>query len=376
MGLAAAPRGEPLRLRGPAFARGRAQAELRADCKAAVQAAVEARLAEIAPLLARPDSAAFLAAQRAATERLYPEALAEIEGLAAGFALPAERLFAYLHASTMLDRAACEHTRADGCTAFALRTAEGAFLAKNRDYREEHRALQQVMLHEPDRGLAFLVIGSLGAPGCFSSGVNAAGLALADTATHSRDLGPGLHRYFLLTLLLHRCASVEEALARIQSLPHTGGGCLVLADAGGALAAVELGHRRLGIERPRSRAIGRTNHHRLAATAPANLVGGDRIEAQANSIARLACLGLALDRLEAGAGPDAFAALLARHADAEGPAFCRHGGPDGATTISGALWDTVRRRLWFCAGPPCRGGWRRFDLAPEPAAQAKGSPIR
>jgi hypothetical protein len=364
------PRETPLLLEGEPFARGLAQARARPDLVPAVHAAVELRLAELDGALDRPEIEAFLEAQRAATLRLFPEVLAEIEGIGQGFAIAPARLFAFLHASVIAELLEAETGEAEGCTAFAVRTRTGALLAKNRDYRDEHRASQQVMLHRPARGRSFLVVGSLGAPGCFSSGINEDGLALADTAAPTRDLGPGLNRYFLLTLLLERCATVDEALALLRATPHTGSGCLVLADAAGEVAAVELGHRAVGIERGKAGRIGRTNHHRLSETAHANLLTPHRAAAHGNSIARQAALGLALGRLAQAPGPDDLAALLARHADAEGPAFCRHGGDDLAATISGAIWDTGARRLVFCAGPPCSGAWRTFDLH----ATSSGSP--
>lgn len=369
-----APADRPLRFEGGPYERGRAQADVRPDLVEAVRAAVELRLREVEGALERPDVRAFLDGQRAATERYFPDVLAEIEGIGAGFGIEPARLFAFLHASTIADLLACRQDAAEGCTAFAVRTGGGALLAKNRDYRDEHRALQQVMLHRPADGRSFLVVGSLGAPGCFSSGINAAGLALADTATRTRDLGPGLHRYFLLTLLLQRCATVEEALASIRATPHTGSGCLVLADAAGDLAAVELGHRAVGIERGEAGRIGRTNHHRLPETAPGNLLSEANAHSHGNSIARAAVLGLALERFGAMPGADAVGARLARHADAEGPGFCRHGEGDLAATISGAIFDTGALRLFFCAGPPCGGAWRRFELDPSDLPSEFGSP--
>lgn len=362
-----APTAEPLVFHGGPRERGRAQAVARPDLVPAVRAAVERRLGEVAGALDRPDICAFLAEQRAATERLYPEVLDEIRGIADGFGIGEGRLFAFLHASTIADLLERDAAEPDGCTAFAVRTPDGALLAKNRDYRDEHRALQQVMLHRPARGRAFLVVGSLGAPGCFSSGINAEGLAAADTATRTRALGPGLHRYFLLTLLLERSADVAAALTLVRATPHTGGGCLVLADAAGAVAAVELGHRRLGIERGTAGWIGRTNHHLLAETAPADLVTPGTARAHAHSKARLSVLRAALARLPEPPGADAVGQLLARHGDGPEPAFCRHGGDDLAATLSGAIWDTASRRLLFCAGPPCSGAWRAFDLEPEAA---------
>ncbi|MEZ5884063.1 MAG: carcinine hydrolase/isopenicillin-N N-acyltransferase family protein [Paracoccaceae bacterium] len=67
------------------------------------------------------------------------------------------------------------------------------------------------------------------------------GLALADTQVAVRHHRVGWLRYFLMTRILARCGTVAEALALIRACPHAGGGTLVLADAQGATAAVELG---------------------------------------------------------------------------------------------------------------------------------------
>src|SRR3546814_3909336 len=78
--------------------------------------------------------------------------------------------------------------------------------------------------------------------------MNSGGLALADTAVATTDHGVGWLRYFLMTRLLARHATVAAALEDIRGLAHAGGGSLVLADASGALAAVDLGHSKVCTE--------------------------------------------------------------------------------------------------------------------------------
>src|SRR3546814_7857761 len=78
--------------------------------------------------------------------------------------------------------------------------------------------------------------------------MNSDGLALADTAAATTDHGVGWLRYFLMTRLLARHATVAAALEDIRGLVHDGGGSLVLADAGGALASVDLGHSKVRSE--------------------------------------------------------------------------------------------------------------------------------
>jgi len=357
--------GAALRLVGGPRARGRAQAELCPDAVAHVRHAIAHRLEETTLALARPDIRAFIDAQHAATQRLYPEILAEIAGIAEGFGVAATTLFDYLHCSSAADLAACVEQRPDGCTALAL-TARGgqALVAKNRDYRAEHIPIQRVMLHADPawNGRQILVVGSLGSPGNFSSGMNSDGLAIADTASRTSDMGPGLHRYFLLTRLLVDCSDVDSALAAIRSTRHTGSGLLLLGDARGAVAAVELGHRNVGFEHRSSGRVGRSNHFVTPAMAPRNLAVAGSMAAQTNSVRRFAALDRRLAALPEPPDREDVRRLLGAHDADGGEAFCRHGGAHGSTTISGAIWDTAARSLLFASGNPCGAGWCHFGF--------------
>lgn len=355
----------PLLLRGDAHGRGLAQAALNPDMVEPVRHAIRHRLAETGTALARDDVRRFIGAQRVHTQAHYPEILAEIAGIAEGFGLPEGQVFDYLHCSSAMDIAALPEHDPDGCTSFALATpAHGALLAKNRDYRNEHVAIQRVVRHvDPAwNGRELLVIGSLGSPGNFSSGINNAGLAVADTASRTTDMGPGFHRYFLLTWLLVHCASVDEALAAIRRITHTGSGLLVLADETGAVASVELGHRRVGIERAAAGRTGRTNHFVTSTMTSYNLNVVDSAPSRANSARRWTALQPLLAGLPGNAVPGD-AALLLRHHDPLGHAgFCRHGGGDLSTTIAGAIYATRDRTLHAAFGQPCTAPWRRYAL--------------
>lgn len=359
------PGDAPMRLDGDAYARGRAQARLRPDLIAHVRHAVAHRLEETAPAFARAEMRDFIAAQHRVTQALYPEILEEIAGIADGFGIGRETLFDYLHCSSAADLAAIAEHRPDGCTAVAA-TARGghALVAKNRDYRAEHIPIQRVMLHDDPawKGRRLLVIGSLGSPGNFSSGMNSDGLAVADTASRTSDMGPGLHRYFLLTWLLVTCRDVDQALAAIRGMTHTGSGLLLLGDASGAVAAVELGHRRIGFEHRSSGRVARSNHFVTPAMAPANLDVGGSAASRANSERRFAALEQRLAGLPAAPGDADIQALLCRHDEDGGEAFCRHGGDQLSTTISGAIWDTAGRTLAMAAGNPCSATWRRYGF--------------
>jgi isopenicillin-N N-acyltransferase like protein len=274
-----------LRLEGDARSRGRAQALAEPGRVEDVRAAVRLRLdrAAAAGHLGAP-ARGFLEVQQRLTATLLPEAMREVEGIAEGFGLSEADLFAYLHLGTLADLARTADAT-DGCSAWAVAAGpEGPLVVKNRDFRGEHVGLQRVMLQADPawRGRTVLCVGSLGSPGAYSSGMNSDGFALVDTQVATTDHAPGVLRYFLMTHLLARCATVAEALDLIRTLPHAGGGTLVMADAGGAIAAVELGASVQAVERGGS-CVARTNHFtspELAATTieepDAPVVGGSQ----------------------------------------------------------------------------------------------------
>lgn len=324
-------------LRGNPRERGLGQARACPEAAAAVRDAIRSRLA------AAPRDLRFLEAQAKLTASLAPEAMQEVCGIANGFGLGMDEAFDFLHIGCLNDLAAIARDE-DGCTAFAR---EGV-VAKNRDFRPEHAALQRIFLHEDPAwgGRRVLCLGSLGAPGAWSSGMNSDGLALADTQIATDDHGPGMLRYFLMNRLLATCATVEQALAAIRALPHAGGGSLVLADASGACAAVELRHGRVDIEP--GACVARTNHYTAAP---------ERLPAVAHSVGRLATLRAAL----AEAPERDPRAVLALHAPV---ALCRHA-PDPSPTLAGAVWNARTREALVALGPPCSTPWQRFEPGAE-----------
>lgn len=356
-----------LELTGDGRSRGRGHAG-GGDAEA-VRAAILGRLRDAVPVLERADSRRYLRDVAAYTRATAPQSFAEVEGIADAYGLEFEAVFAFLHLSILSDREAAAGDT-DGCSAWAARGPDGAaWIGKNRDFRGEHRAIQRLFLHRDPEwgGRRLLCVGSLGAPAAYSSGINSDGLALADTAIPTTDHGVGLNRYFLMTEILARCATVDEALAYIGSVEHAGGGSLVLGDAGGGRAAVELGHSALGVERGAGDApVSRTNHFVSSELRDANLrrPGEPMI---GSSTGRLATLRAALAEFPGesmpGEGvPGWAAATMSSHDDGGRTGLCRHGQDGDATTLSSALFATGELSLYFRDGNPCRSDWSRCTL--------------
>jgi len=349
-----------LQLAGSAYARGRGQSAAghAVQVRAATVGRVETARAEG---LFDEASLAYIAAQRAFHAHHDADGMSELLGIAEGYGLPEAELFAHLHLGTLRDlKGGAALT--DGCSAWAVgQGPDGPLVVKNRDYSGQHLGIQSLARHVgPDVATgAMLCLGSLGSPGAYSSGINAAGLALADTQVSVATHRVGWLRYFLMTRLLARCATVAEAVAFIRTTRHAGGGTLVLADASGATAAVELGAGAVTVASGAQ--VWRTNHLTGALAAETLPPRDDSIAG--NSRDRFAYLARTLPGAQWSRAKAR--ALMATHPDtAPGAApICQHGQADAAETISSAVYSCNLRQVDFCEGNPCTGAWRTVTLA-------------
>ncbi len=348
-----------LDLSGSAYDRGRQQAELCPDRVADVMVVVTRRLRRLGPALAAPQVVEWLDAQHAFTRDHDPDGYVEVQGIAEGFGLAADALFAYLYGSVIADLAVAP-APADGCTAWAApRGISGPVVVKNRDFRGAHGGLQCVFRHQdPDwGGRRVLCVGSLGSPGAYSSGMNTDGLAVADTQIRTFDHGDGWLRSFLMTRILRECATVSEAVALVFRVRHAGGGTLLMGDASGAVAAIELAHSAVAAEEPGdSGFVARTNHFVTDRLHGLDLAPSDDVSIR-SSRARLATLEHALRAMPVPFELDGIRALMSRHGDSASAGLCRHDTDRNVQTLSCAVYDCRTPALQFSPDAPCAGRW-------------------
>lgn len=357
--------GTPIEYAGSAEERGLAQAATaRAADVAEMRAATVGRVAT-----ARADGVIdaqaehYLSAQYAFMQANAPHSMAEVSGIAKGFDLPEWDIFTHLHLGTLRDLKSGARLDSDGCSAWAVSDGpEGPLVVKNRDLSGPHKGVQTVARHSgPDIATGkMLCVGSFGSPGAYSSGINAKGLALADTQVAVATHRVGWLRYFLMTRLLATCETVAEACAFITSTTHAGGGTLILADASGDTAAIELGAS--GPVIGTGALVWRTNHYVTPELAGDTLYpDGDRIAG--NSRARLACLEHNLAGQDWRDG-DA-ARLMATHATDARPfaaPLCQHPETDACQTFSSTVYSCRVGSLMFSDGNPCAGKWWTYQV--------------
>ncbi len=364
MRVRAADQDAVLPLVGTPFERGEAQITAGTNIWQEVRQLTRDRIAAARENGLLGDAArAYLDRQKSFARSECADAMAELAGIAAGFDLPEDALFQHLHLGTLRDLAQAQGGTSDGCSAWAVSDGpDGPLAVKNRDFSGGHAGIQRVFRHEgPDlKHGPMLCLGSLGSPGAYSSGMNAAGLAVVDTQVGVTQHAVGWLRYFLMTRLLTETASVGAAVSMIRDLRHAGGGTLVLADAAGEVAAVELGAEGVSVET--APLVCRTNHFTTTALAPQTLVDR-RSSIEDSSLDRRGFLDRILPRQAWGVG-DA-ARLMAQHRDGDDPALaplCQHGGASGTRTLSGVVYCCRSRLMYVCLDNPCSGEWQSIAL--------------
>jgi len=327
-----------LHLSGDAYTIGQEHGAQVADLRPKILRAMQVRLAPLRQKITGLDPSLKKITQ--IWEVHSPGTLAMLHGMADSLALPWDDYFPYTIASYLTDQLKNRGPR-EGCTTWAAAgemTRDGApLLAKNRDYRPDHQALQCLARIEPTHGHPYLCLTSAGSPGVFSSGMNAAGLAVADTHVVSNNIGPGIARYSLMTHLLEQFSRVSEAVDYAQ----------------GDMAVFELAHSVQAVRRPAEGFLVNTNHFSAPQTHT-HWVDTNPPRLQGNSQARRQHVEAALISSRSQVDVPWAQTLMAQHGD-DLSAICRHPEVEAhAVTISAVIFLPQQASLYVAEGLPCQ----------------------
>lgn len=352
-----------IKLTGDHYTMGLQHAQQVGDLRTHILAAMEHRLGLIAEIEIR--TRPFLNELQTNWQEFAQPTLNMLKGMADGLDLSWDRFFTYTVATYLMDHA--KHIPADdqGCTTWATAgriTKSGLpILAKNRDYWPDHQELQCLAFARPESGYPYLYLTSAGSPGVFSSGMNQAGLVVADTHVVSLDIGPGLPRYAVMMDVLENHSSVETAIAYLQRISHSGNGNILLLDASGDTAVFETGYKVFGIDHPKQGFIVSTNHYVTPPMKQRWLPRGPE-EIHGNSLKRYEHV---LQELQAHAGKidlDWAMRLMSSHGDSLA-AICRH--PDTgprSVTIASTIYLPRQKQLHLANGLPCQMPYQVYCL--------------
>ena len=310
------------------------------------------------PLFLRLAEAKCEKALAPALQRAKPSMLARLQGIAAGSGLPLRSLCLMNAMESFLSSMEGRTVPAPlgACSAVAVRRSysknEEPMVARNFDYIplvQPYFILRECRPRHGWRSLEFSVAPQAGAV----DGVNEKGLCITLNYAFTTDAGePAPPITMAIAEALAQCASVTEAADFIVRQPRWGAGILMLADASGDLASLELTGTRAAIRRsaagqdwilftnvcrcPEIRAVQVPEEAVYSDAVPPALRGMPVLRWHADRARRLEALVQAEKLL----GPDGLAAIMSDH----GPA----GRPDGASPcVHTDYWRTTASMQWF-----------------------------
>jgi hypothetical protein len=207
-------------------------------------------------------------------------------------------------------------------------------------------------------------------------GVNEKGLAITLNYAFVTDLGrPNPLVSMLIAEALASCATVAEAVRRIAGSPHWGAGVLMLADASGDLASVELSNTRAAVRRPTAGAdwLLFTNICRCPETCavqvsesatysekvPLPLRGRPVLQPHANRARRIEELVMN----QSSVGPDELAVIMADHGPTcvpNGESPCVH--TNYFNTTATLQWFPLRRSVRVSYSTACTAQYVEIGL--------------
>lgn len=265
------------------------------------------------------------------------------------------------------------------CSALAVRGTRSRtgepIIAKNFDYLRLFQPFYILRESRPSGGFCSLDFAVAPQAGTID-GVNEKGLAITLNYAFVADSGrPNSLVTMLIADALASCATVAEAVRRITGSPRWGAGMLMLADASGDLASVELSNTRAGVRRPAAGAdwllftnvclcpetcsVQVSDSVTYSENVPLPLRGRSVLQPHANRARRIEELVLNQSSI----GPDELAAIMADHGPTGvpgGASPCVH--TDYFNTTAVLQWFPLRRCVRISYSTACTAQYVEIGL--------------
>ncbi len=317
-------------------------------------------------------------ARRAISELLpdiqthYPNQKRKIDGMAKGSGL-AEPLF-YLAAAQELSLDGMSY-RLGACTALGVAPERFAMnepaVIKNYDGPVEFQPFYVTQRSRPEEGAENISVSIAGLVGCHD-GMNRHGLVLSSNYASGTDLPKVMvPTSILMQETLERCRTTEEAVGFLERSRRGSGALILVADAEGHLASVELSPNFSGVREPENGVVINTNQYRSPELKPYDIprnayytnrnvraLRGLRIHE--SSELRYERVEMLLSELDT-VSPRDLVGIFADHGEGgrgSENTLCRHGGY--YWTTCSMMFLPASRRMLVTYGNPCNSTYTEF----------------
>ena len=304
------------------------------------------------------------AGQVAVNQRLAPDLMEEMRGIARGAAVPFERIFLL---NSLLDLNSFRYFRLAqafvGCTTFAVvATADTgtAAVGQTYDMPELHGDYLTLLRLRPVDGPQQLVFTFAGVVG--AAGFNEEGIGVNINYLSPLDVGSGrLHSLIVRQIVGSR--QLADAVTPAVLPPRAGGAHFLIAQADGFVLSIETTAQRYATFLPEGNAIGHTNHYLSPWLKEVEFL---RPRSIGGSLARYA----ALRRFLTEVGPELTVERLkdlTRNHTSFPRSICGHGCSDDAPgnrtlTVAAMVQDLANRQMHITSGCACENAYHCVTL--------------
>ncbi len=274
----------------------------------------------------------------------------EIQGFADALGVPAEQIVYY----------AFTYQHSGHCSHFAVLPSLSAdgHLRVGRSYEFNHNQTDMCLVttrvqgHAAHTGFSEVMFGR-------DDGLNEHGLCA--TISAGAPMAPtepgGCTFWAVIRTVLDRCATVDEALEVVQSIPISFNFNLILADRSGQAALVEIACSHRAVKRIQAgsaeQKVIATNHYNLPEMKPYDL------GRMWNSLLRFRAIQSRLDAMGSPVTPEGIRAILS---DMIPKGVCCHHYTDYLGTLWSEVIDVTAGALEVCFGAPTHNPWHTIDL--------------
>ncbi len=304
--------------------------------------------------------------------RLAPDQLLRLEGIAKGAAVSESHLYFALAGEMNINQVSY---RLGACTAIVVSEEKSnrgePILVKNLDFPLYLRPYYVTRLSRPKEMHTNLVVTLAPWPGCFD-GLNSEGLCISYNQAYATDMPKAnLPVSVLVQEALERCSTVREAVDYLSGRPRGSGAQLLLVDALGDMAVLELSPNFCGVREAEVGWLIATNHYqsremtsydlphtayydarnveplrgiRVHESSELRLKRAEQLLSEAETVGIRELVNIMSDHGESGRGDD--------------NTICRHG-PFYHTTCSLVMLPRSRRLL-VAYGHPCESVFTDF----------------
>lgn len=176
-------------------------------------------------------------------EKVFPEVLEEIKGLADGTKIEYRDFASFIFGMYCFEFA-------NWCTCFAFKDVTSLVFGRNSDFTVSLVDQYESAFYNLAAGYSF--IGNSTAVVQMEDGINEHGLAIGLTFNNLKVIKPGLNAGMLVRYMLEKCKTVKEALASLTSIPIASAQTLTIVDKTGDMVVVECNCEKSFIIKPRN----------------------------------------------------------------------------------------------------------------------------